>query len=270
MAGNDDQVQRALNEAKREELRQRYGAEFRDGEEALPPEIESRWLHEIEEFERQFDQAAQVSVHHYIGDPPVRPLGTIPPAELPQETDRLLELLRSNSIEICFVGNLSDQEIYRFITEEIFAQEIADIRIDGLTLSFLYEEFHPDPSREAGWAAEDFLRAIFERNESAALSLIADDSSHDRPEYPSSGERLRAGVTTFLSGIAAFFEWRADVIACTVEGKEAGVRMGISWKGLDRKHLRSMSASGDAFIHLRLNRGTWEVSAADIPGLPSP
>jgi hypothetical protein len=267
VAANDDQVQRTLNEAKREELRQKYGAEFHDGEEALPPEIESRWLHEIEEFERQFDQASQVSVRRYVGDPPVRPLGEIPPAELPQETERLLELLRSNNIEICFGRDISDQEMYRFITEEIFAQEIAEIRIDGLTLSFLYEEFHPDPVREAGWATEDFLRAIFERNESAALHLIADDFSRDGSEYPAPTERLRTTIITFLSEMAAFFDWRTDIIACNVEGEEASVRVGVSWRGLDGETLRTVSASGNAFIHLHMHNGFWEVSAADIPGL---
>jgi hypothetical protein len=269
MADNDDQVQRALNEAKREELRQKYGAEFRNGEEALPPEIESRWLYEIEEFERRFDQATQVSVRRYVGDPPVRPLGAIAPEELPQETDRLLELLRSNNIEICFGRNISDQEIYRFITEEIFAQEIADLRIDGLTLSFLYEEFHPDPVREARWAAEDFLRAIFEHKESAALNLIANDPAGNRSEYPSAAERLRATIIAFLSDMAAFFEWRADIIASTVEGGEASVRAGVSWRGLDAESLRTVGASGDAFIHLRMNRGFWEIVAAEIPGLAS-
>ncbi len=246
MACEDERVQRALNEAKREELRRKYGAEFRDGERALPPEIESRWLHEIEEFERQFDQASQVSVRRYVGDPPCRPLGEIPQADLPQETERLLELLRSNNIEICFGRELSDSEVYRFITEEIFTQEIADIHIEGLTLSFLYEEFHPDPVREAGWAAEDFLRAVFERN-----------------------EQLRSTFPAFLSETATVFTWNADIIACTVEGNEASVRAGVSWSGLDGATFRTVSASGDAILHLQLHNGLWEISSASIPGFRS-
>lgn len=262
---DDDRIQRALNEAKREELRRKYGAEFRDGGQALPPDIESRWLHEIEEFERQFDQAPQVSVRHYVGDPPCRPLGEIPQADLPRETERLLELLRSNSIEICFGRTLSDPEIYRFITEEIFAQEIADIRIEGLTLSFLYEEFHADPLREARWVAEDFLRAIFERDEQAALSMIG---CPHQAGVPPSGEQLRSSLRAFFGGTAAFFDWRADIIACTVEGDKACVRAGVFWRGLEGETLRTVSASGDAILHLCMNDGIWEISAARIPGLP--
>ncbi len=267
MADLNDRVQRALNEAKREELRSKYGAEFRDGDPALPPEIESRWLHEIEEFERRFDGAAQVSVRHYVGDPPCRPLGEIPRADLPQETERLLELLRCNSIEICFGRDLSDSEIYRFITEEVFVQEIADLRIDGLTLSFLYEEFHPDPAREAGWAAEDFLRAVFERNEPALHTMIAPSGCPAQSEDPLSGEQLRNALLAFLSNTAAFFNWRTDIIACTVEGDAASVRAGVFWSGLDGESLRTVSASGDALIHLRMESGLWEVSGAHIPGM---
>jgi hypothetical protein len=53
----NDSIQRALNEAKKQELREKYGAEFhaRDGD--IPPEVEGRWLREIEEFERQFEYA---------------------------------------------------------------------------------------------------------------------------------------------------------------------------------------------------------------------
>jgi hypothetical protein len=269
MAGEDDRIQRALNEAKREELREKYGAEFRGGNHILPPEIESRWLHEIEEFERQFDRAPQVSVRRYVGDPPVRPLGEIPPDDLPGEMDRLLELLRCNNIEICFGRDLSDPEIYRFITEEIFAQKIADLRIDGLTLSFLYDEFHPDPAREASWAAEDFLRAIFERNDSVMLGLLPGENSPQQPDGPPPADRLRRIVFNFLGDMAAFFDWRADIIACTVEGDEASVRAGVSWKGLDAETLRTVSASGDAVLHLHMENGLWTITAADIPGVSS-
>lgn len=258
MAEEDDRIQRALNQAKREELRQRYGAEFREGDHTLPPDIESRWLHEIEEFERQFDQANQISVRHYVGSPPCRPLGEIPQSELAQETERLLELLRSNNIEICFGRNLSDSEMYRFITEELFAQEIADIRIDGLTLSFLYEEFHPDPVREARWAAEEFLRALFEHKEQSVLEMIT-----------TPGEQLAHTLRSFLRNTAAFFHWRADIIACSVEGDQASVRAGIFWRGLDGKTLQTISASGDAILTLSMHNGLWHVSAADLPGVSS-
>lgn len=267
MDDRDEHIQRALNEAKREELREKYGAEFRNGDRALPPEIESRWLHEIEEFERRFDQANQVSVRKYVGDPPCRPLGEIPQADLPGETEHLLDLLRSNSIEICFGRDLSDSEMYRFITEEIFAQEIADLRIDGLTLSFLYEEFHPDPVREAGWAAEDFLRAIFERNEPAAGAMISSAACPGGTDGTPAGDDLRSAVLAFLAGTAAFLTWKTDIIACTVEGDEASVRAGVCWSGLEADTLRTVSASGDAIIHLRMRTGVWEISAARLPGL---
>ncbi len=264
MAGDDDRIQRALNEAKREELRQKYGAEFRSGSRAIPPEVESHWLHEIEEFERRFDQAAQVTVRRFVGDPPVRPLGDIPPEELPAETDRLLELLRCNNIEICFGHDLSDGEMYRFITDEIFLQTIADLRIEGLTLTFLYEEFHPDPVREVCWAAEDFLRAIFERNDSVLLGggipLCRQDGS------PATSP-IDGTILSLLGTVAVFLEWRAEVITSAVEGSDASVSADISWSGLDAASLETVSASGIGLLHLRLQNGLWVVTAAELPGM---
>jgi len=266
MAGDEDRIQRALNQAKREELRQKYGAEFRSGSRAIPPEVESHWLHEIEEFERRFDQAPQVSVRRFVGDPPVRLLGDIRPDDLPDETNRLLEILRCNNIEICFGRDLSDGEMYRFITEEIFVQTIADLRIDGLTLTFLYEEFHPDPAREASWAAEDFLRAIFERNDSVLFALLVGGAPPEASPLSGNGTHL----PSLLGNIAAFLEWRADVITSTVDGGNACVRADVSWSGLDASSLHTVSASGDAVLHLRLQGGLWVVTAAELPGLPGP
>lgn len=270
MSDQDDHIQRALNEAKRQELREKYGAEFHSGDCSLPPEIEGRWLNEIEEFERQFESSEQITVCRFVGNPPVRPLGDIPHEELRGELEHLLEILCSNNIQVSFPEDVSDAEAYRFLTEEILSQEIADIRIEGLTLNFLYEEFHPDLAKDASWIAEDFLQALFERKEEAIMTLLCSEESFNQQGAYQPPDSLRSQVFAFLGDIAMFLDWDVEVTRCTVEEGQASVYASIFWTGLNVESLRKVSACGRAEVCLRLLDDCWRVVHVSLPGmLPS-
>lgn len=137
-------AQRIVNELKRKELEERYGAVFSapDASE-IPSEVEAQWLENIDEFERQFENAAQVPLREFIGSPSVRPLADIPPSEVAAELDALLEVLGENEVVVDFPDAVDEVEAYRFITEELLDEKIDDIRVPGMVLHFMYSEFHP-------------------------------------------------------------------------------------------------------------------------------
>ncbi|HJT74889.1 MAG TPA: hypothetical protein VJ720_12735, partial [Chitinophaga sp.] len=61
-------------------------------------------------------------------------------------------------------GNLANPRIkYAFITGELFRQEINDIRLPGMFLHFLYEEFYPDHESDIRKRAMEFISDWFER-----------------------------------------------------------------------------------------------------------
>src|SRR3989304_5174624 len=80
-----ERIQKALNEAKKRELQEKYGAQFSEDRSALPPDIESQWLNHIEEFERQFEHAGRVTLQKFLGNPTFTPLAEIPPDRLESE-----------------------------------------------------------------------------------------------------------------------------------------------------------------------------------------
>jgi len=84
-----DRIQRILNEKKKDELREQYGAHFGEGEEKLPPEVESEWLDNIAEFERQFENAKQITVRERIGNPQIRLPRSFRPGEVVEVRARL-------------------------------------------------------------------------------------------------------------------------------------------------------------------------------------
>jgi hypothetical protein len=268
MPGDHDALQRALNDAKRKELRELYGAEFHGGGRGIPPEIEGRWLREIEELERRFAGAPEIPVRTFIGDPPIRPLGSIPPEELAAELERLLGLLRLNNIEVAFGHPVSPAEAYRFLAEEILRQEIADVRIEGLTLQFLYDEFHPDPADEAALAADDFLHALAERNEESIRNALSAEESLGPDGEPAPLPRPNDLIFGLLGGIATFLDFEAEILHVSVSGNRASVAVSLSWTALTADRLQRISASGMAHLTLRRGCDRWEVVHLVLP--PSP
>ena len=88
-----DQAQRAMNEAKKNELRENYGAEFHEVSPDRPPDVEGDFLAYIEEFERQFSQRRQTTVREFLGGPVFRPLAEISDHELSRELQLVLDLM---------------------------------------------------------------------------------------------------------------------------------------------------------------------------------
>ena len=140
----EDRIQRALNEAKKRELEEKYGAHFGEGESKLPPDLEAEWLSHIEEFERQYQKASRVKVRESIGDLDVKPLAQIPPEQLESEVNKLLDALEPHSIAVHFDREITVEETYRFLSEDLMNEEIDEIRIEGMTHNFIYSEFYPE------------------------------------------------------------------------------------------------------------------------------
>lgn len=144
-----ERAQHIVNDLKRKELEERYGAVFSAPDESeIPSEVEAQWLENIDEFERQFENVAEIPLREFIGSPSVRPLADIPPSEVAAELDALLELLGENEVVVHFPDEIDEVEAYRFITEELLDEEIDDIRVPGMVLHFIYEEFHPGDEEE--------------------------------------------------------------------------------------------------------------------------
>jgi hypothetical protein len=269
--GNDDRIQRALNEHKKQVISERYGGSFSSASENLPPQEEAQWLDFVEEFERQFESARTTTVRKYIGDPPIRRLADVPEEELGGELDWLIDLLSSNAIVIHFGQHCSDAEMYRFITEELLDAEIDDVHIEGMTTNFVYEEFHPDDLHDVTMAGEDFLRFLFRGREDLIPLTLADDGLLDCRAEPTSREEMLAEIHRFLRSVTIFTRSDVEAKGCSADGTMAKAEFHVSWRGLERTTLRHLAASGTALLRMRLSpTGGWEVYSASLPGLQGP
>lgn len=144
-----EHLQRLVNEQKRRQLSERYGAVFPRGPNPLlPPEIEAEWLDHILEFEQQHASSGQISLHQYIGSPVVVPVDGLSAERIEAELARLLSILAENQVFIDFPQGVESDEAYRLIVEELLGEMVDNIRIPGLHLHFVCEESHDDRSAD--------------------------------------------------------------------------------------------------------------------------
>jgi hypothetical protein len=263
----NDRIERALIEQKKEILRQRYGARFSGYPGTLPPEVERAWLDYVIEFEAASRDAALTTVRHFIGDPVFGHITDIPEDRIPVELEKAVEILASNGVFVDFINpSTSVREQYRFITEELLDEQIEDFRVDGLEIHYLYEAYHPDDEEDVRRYGVEFLAALFTKSRSALDALLPDGEC-----YNSEGERIPPDkfskqTDRFLNSFTSFICHRAEPLLTQVEGDYATVEIDVIWHGISSDSLR---ASGTGIARLRLKRsdsGRWGVIQVCLPG----
>ncbi|MBC8144292.1 MAG: hypothetical protein H7X80_01835, partial [bacterium] len=236
-----ERIQRSLNDAKRNELSDRFGGVFLAGNMPLPADVESEFLQRIEEFELKWAAHDVTTVRAFIGDPPVKLSSEIAPDELQSELEHLMSTLDENDIQLDFAERPSDAEVYRFIVEELLDHEIDDIRVPGMVCHFIYEEFHPNASLDVRLACEWFVERMLSHDEHLLRSLErcehagADGNVFDFTD-------LRAAVADVHARIATVIDHSTAVIASDVGDCAACVDVEIRLKGFEAGSLNELNA----------------------------
>ncbi|MEZ4861888.1 MAG: hypothetical protein R3C14_11285 [Caldilineaceae bacterium] len=266
-----EKIQRILNEKKRRELAERYGASFGESDVQMPAEAEAEWLNYIEEFERQFEDAERISVRAYLGNPHVRPLMAIAPPQLEEELDNLLEFMFLNGIAVHFLAEVADSEAYRFILEELFDEKIDNVRIPGMTTNFIYEEFHPNDEHDAKIWANDFLLSLFDHHREGVEIALSRDELYDRRGAPITHAAMMRRVDAFFARHPQITDTKITPLTCKLEGEYAQVEVATTWTSVHTNPKEMIQFVGRS--HFRLKRssyGGWDIVQADIAGWDSP
>lgn len=267
MDTDQNRIQRALNEQKKHELEERYGARFSAPPEGVPPEAENDWLDYISEFERQFAENGQIPVREFVGNPDLPPLAAIPPDQLSDATEALMDLLLENNIEVHFDREVSDAEVYRFVTEELFREQMDNIRIDRMMHTFLYDEYHPDQASRARREAEMFLNALFFRDRRVVWHMLSKAEVRDFTGRNGSAEQFMARVDEFYRKVSSFTSHLLEMTSCDVDTPLAEVTASLTWAGIEADTRRPVGGSGTAMVRLMISpAGGWDVVSLKVPG----
>ena len=157
---------RIENELMKIKLKAQYGDAFQmDSSAALPPDMENEFLKNILAFEASYSKGDFVTVHDRIGKPGYKLAEQMDATEIKEGVQQLLELLSQHQISLDFTdGPYDDVTIYRFITEELFKQEVEKDPVDGMMMGYIYEEFHPNHKATIERSTHQFLKEWFTRS----------------------------------------------------------------------------------------------------------
>ncbi|MFA5403801.1 MAG: hypothetical protein WC358_02590 [Ignavibacteria bacterium] len=103
-------------------------------------EDNSDFMTQVKEFEKTHKNSKLINVFHLIGSPEYPKIKKVSDMQLKEEYKKLIFLLDKYGIIVHFQSDYLLEEKYRFITEEIFNQDVEKNK----HISFIYEDFHPE------------------------------------------------------------------------------------------------------------------------------
>lgn len=262
------------NEIKKKEMEKKYGASF-GGSGDLPPEVESNWLRSIEEFEKQFEGAKRTTVYDFMGQPPFKKLDELQPAEVSDELKGLYDMLGRNNISLDTLREVADEELYRFITEELFEHEIDDMRVPGMMTCFTYEEFHPNAEYDIEMAYDYFFRFTLAKMENYGgegydMLYVDTERYEDTKGEVIPKKRVVDAINNFLASIDSFEIITNEIKSIEINDEEtdAVVNFYIDYKGLFANSKETIDFKGNARFKLKPSEyGGWSIYHIDMPGL---
>jgi hypothetical protein len=166
---NEEEKLKAENDFLKMKLMLEKGATFGGNENnELPAEIENEFLKNMMAFEKQFEERKTIKIFDKIGRPGhFKPVSAIPDNEIDNAWNELSNHLNEYGIDLGVCSpNISNRELYRFTTEELFEHETDDMNVPGWATNFVYDEFHPDPVYDNSKMVEQNLfRDIFSKSD---------------------------------------------------------------------------------------------------------
>lgn len=196
------------NKKKQKELEEKYDAVFNKAEDGnLSPEIENEFLKNIEEFEQQHENAKYVKVVDLIGNPKFNKIDELSDKTLTDAIDEVLDIYSKHGINIDIIEEeeVSDNDFYVFLTEELPEEETEDIRMPGWTTNYIYEEFHPSDKLDAKDAIRDTLLSAINQNREFEPMYVANNNLLNSVGQPINKDK-------FIESLYALFENVEEII----------------------------------------------------------
>ena len=106
----------------------------------LPPGIASEFLEHVYRFEKAWQEAKTVNIYELLGKPFYLKEEELDDEVLEQELQRILGLMQSKQMTVEAPSGKTPREVYLFITEFLFGQEIEDVQLEGLSKHFIFND----------------------------------------------------------------------------------------------------------------------------------
>lgn len=174
LSHDPDENKRMENELLQLKLMAELGVEAHISENT-PPSIENIFLKNMLAFEAGLAKAEEIRIYKLIGEPDFIPEAKLDDLSLEAAFNKLMDLMNQKQIALDFSGHYDCRTKYKFITEELFEEEVMNVQLPGMIMHFVYEEFHPNHTLDIGHKAEKFISAWFRQEKEHLLFSLADE-----------------------------------------------------------------------------------------------
>ena len=217
------------NEFLKMKLMLEQGAQFgtMQADSELPAGIENEFLNYIMAYEKQAVERKMIKIFDKIERPNhFKPVNEIPDDEIENAWNNLDEYLRKYSIELSVCSpNISDRELYRFTTEELFNHEMDDMNLPGMMSCFTYDEFYPDYKYDnTRHAVEDCIEVILKKKHFDWMPLLKKENLRINDHYPVSEKEYINLINRFKDAYEDIQLQEMNDPVCTIEGNSCYVK----------------------------------------------
>jgi hypothetical protein len=262
--GNEEEL-RKENEVLLKKLQDEFGESHHMSTEGLSESIRNEFLKYVYEMEKQFKEGVKLSIYKIIGEPKYRRHFELSDDDLVAELDKFQELLYKHQIEIVCLYEVTDRELYRFITEELFLEETEVINIEGVYTNYIYEEFHPNDQEDMKADTRSFVNDILQNRlhpEFNTLNNLVEKRDGSLIRREEVCILLAEHFTNF--SFCHLTELRINEV--TIEGNNAVVNFFLSYEVIDHNSVMQVFAGNGNLGFIQEDGTCWRIKQVHVPG----
>jgi hypothetical protein len=246
------------NEVRKAKLTLERGAQFYSGESAqdLPPDIESKWLDDMEKFENALENGDEIMIYDFIGRPEFIKESELSDDEIPKKLEEVEEILLKHGIMCDKICEVDDRVFYKFITEELFHKETLNIQIPDMMTHFIYEEFHPNPELDIKDLCECFTRRFCDEDVDYFNKFINTEKISNRSE-----------LLSFRNSFVKCSNTAFKATSKSISGHLATVHFNFSFDGYVNHDTAPIHYDGDGRFDFEFIDELWYFTRVWIPGM---
>lgn len=219
----------------------------------LPPEVESKMLDYILEFDKIQKTAKMISIGTLLKNPKFKNELDLSEVELKKELEKVQKKLFKHGIAIMSVKPVEDRIMYNFLTGEFLSIEVHETHLNGIIRQFIYEEFCPNIEL-------DIERAIFKFNQDVFNINTRDESL--LKNYPT---ELIQKVELFEMLYEDITIENFDIIKYDIKKTKATIAYYLDMKVKQNDSLKTHEFEGEGFFTLKKKKGEWMVIDYILP-----
>lgn len=254
------------NELLKLKMMAEFGGEF-FSDAPVPPEVENMFLKQIQKIQRAHAQAETVSIHKLIGEPHFPPVNELGKKELKKQLKALLSLLKKHKISLNHYPTVPPEEIYRFVTEELFPRQVENMKLKGWQMQFTYEDFYPNPEMDIATVVHEALLLFFEK-ENVPPEVLFDEDMQDENglqcEFEDVLNRIKELHVSFEK--AKIENVHSEIFELNEDTKTAHEKLSVLTSMQLAKKKKSVDRAYEVEFWLRMNEATgqWLINRFNV------